>query len=338
MALILGAMFMILLLGGTAAFAGHVYREVKASGAFQGTPSGARGATQRGRITARRAPQSARRIGRQAPHTIRHILAGAVADDWVAKRAHKRENGTAQAPLRQRLWAHVVGARVTTPPDPAAPSAPDSTSNRRHTGGTMPDDKDKDPGGVLAPHEPAPGDAYTDVHGRRHPGAEHGDGYPGLTPAGGGSGSGGYAGLGGPGTYQPPPGPPDPNARPKGTPPMTTPVNGSGSGVAADFFSALNALTAQARAGGIRSKARVNLVMGEGFGQQAIVLDQHARDLQETGLYPATVWEPVIQAANMIRAAASKMTESGQAIATIANTPAGELQGRAPHREELNKA
>jgi hypothetical protein len=112
-------------------------------------------------------------------------------------------------------------------------------------------------------------------------------------------------------------------------------MNGAGG---EDFFTALSRLTDQARAGGIRSKARVNLVIGTGLTHQAVALEQHARELQENGKYPSGAWEPVQQAAGMLRAASMKLTESGNHIAGLANTPAGELQGRAPAREELNRA
>ena len=117
---------------------------------------------------------------------------------------------------------------------------------------------------------------------------------------------------------------------------MTTPATGAGA--SSDFFSALNRVIAEARAGAIRAKARANLVMGEGFTQMAAALEQYAKDLQESGQYPAHVWEPVLQGAGQARGAAAHLTESGNAIGEIARTPAGELAGRAPHRDELNKA
>lgn len=116
----------------------------------------------------------------------------------------------------------------------------------------------------------------------------------------------------------------------------TTPTTSSGA--AGDLFSALNRLVTEARAGGIRSKARVSLTMAAGFEQQAAALEQYARDLQETGQYPPFVWEPAVQAAGMLRAAAMKLNESANAITSLAKTPAGELVGKAPARDELNKA
>jgi len=116
---------------------------------------------------------------------------------------------------------------------------------------------------------------------------------------------------------------------------MTTPPPPTGGGAAGDFFSALHRLLAGAQAGGIRDKIRAHLGLGEGFGQQGAALEQHARYLRETGQYPPPVWEPVQQAAGFLRAAAGMMAESGNAVVTIAKTPAGELAGKAPHRDEL---
>ena len=111
-----------------------------------------------------------------------------------------------------------------------------------------------------------------------------------------------------------------------------------GGGAAGDFFHAQNRMLQDAASGGLRSKVRAHMALGEGFPQQAAALEQYAKHLQETGQYPALVWEPVRQAAQFLQSAGAHMKESGAAIAGIAATPAGELQGKAPAREELNNA
>ena len=116
------------------------------------------------------------------------------------------------------------------------------------------------------------------------------------------------------------------------------PSFGTGGGAAGDFFHAQNRMLQEAANGGLKSKVRAHLALGEGFPQQASALEMYARHLQETGQYPSFVWEPVRQAAQFLHSAGARMKESGSAIAGIAATPAGELQGKAPAREELNKA
>lgn len=111
----------------------------------------------------------------------------------------------------------------------------------------------------------------------------------------------------------------------------------TGGGAAGDFFHAQNRMLQDAASGGLKSKVRAHLALGEGFPQQASALEMYARHLQETGQYPSFVWEPVRQAAQFLHSAGARMKESGSAIAGIAATPAGELQGKAPAREELNK-
>ena len=115
---------------------------------------------------------------------------------------------------------------------------------------------------------------------------------------------------------------------------MTTPTM-NGAGAAADYQSALTRMLTQASSGGLRSKTRAHLALGEGFPQQATTLEQYAKQLQESGLYPAQVWERVIKAAAFLRAAGAEMAESGNELQAIATTPAGELGRRAPHRDEL---
>jgi hypothetical protein len=117
---------------------------------------------------------------------------------------------------------------------------------------------------------------------------------------------------------------------------MTTPATGTSA--AADVFSAVTALLARARAGGIRDELRAALSLGETQQQVAAAYEQHARYLQETGQYPAHVWEPWLVAAAQARAAGMALGESGSAISAIMRTPAGELAGVAPHRDELNVA
>lgn len=111
-----------------------------------------------------------------------------------------------------------------------------------------------------------------------------------------------------------------------------------GGGSAGDFFHAQDRMLQEAANGGLKSKVRAHLALGEGFPQQAAALEQYAQHLQDTGQYPSFVWEPVRRAAQFLKSAGAAMAESGSAIASIAKTPAGELQGKAPAREELNKA
>ena len=127
-----------------------------------------------------------------------------------------------------------------------------------------------------------------------------------------------------------------PGPRPT-SPPGGTMTTASGGGSASDLMSAAQRIIAEAEAGGLQSKARGGLVMGEGLKQLAAAMEQHARHLQETGLYPAYVWEPWRQGAAMAHAAASKATEGGNAAAELARRPMGEANGQAPHHRELNK-
>lgn len=115
-------------------------------------------------------------------------------------------------------------------------------------------------------------------------------------------------------------------------------IPSGGGGFAADFFSALHRFVRSVQDRSIRSKVTGHLAMGEGFTQQAGVLESHAKWMAEEGKYPPAAWEPLRQAAQMLRASAGKVTESGNVIAHIARTPAGELRGNAPAREELTKA
>lgn len=119
---------------------------------------------------------------------------------------------------------------------------------------------------------------------------------------------------------------------------MSEPTSpGSGGGGAGDLGTALTRVISEGESGGLKSKTRTALVLGEGHKMSAAYLEQYARHLQEKGEYPAFAWEPVRQAAAMITAAATKLTEHGTAMQTIARTPMGEAAGKAPAREELNK-
>lgn len=110
----------------------------------------------------------------------------------------------------------------------------------------------------------------------------------------------------------------------------------SGAGAAADLFGAVNVLTGFARAGGIRLQQNATLTLDEGFKQQAAAVDAHGKWLQETGRYPSDVWEAWLLAAAALRVAAARMSESGAGITSIMRTPGGEMNGRAPHQNELN--
>ncbi len=83
---------------------------------------------------------------------------------------------------------------------------------------------------------------------------------------------------------------------------MAAPPSAAPTGAAADMFSAANVLNAHARAGGIHAKLRTEKVYKEALGHVATALEEFARGLQETGRYPAMVWEPVMTAATTCRA------------------------------------
>jgi hypothetical protein len=110
-----------------------------------------------------------------------------------------------------------------------------------------------------------------------------------------------------------------------------------GGGAAGDLASAVNRILNEARSGGLKSKTRAGLVLGEGLKVLGSALHEYARHLQEAGKYPAFAWEPVRKSATMATSAGSTMAEHGSAMQEIAGTPMGEAQGKAPDREELNK-
>jgi hypothetical protein len=122
---------------------------------------------------------------------------------------------------------------------------------------------------------------------------------------------------------------------------MPTTTTSSGAGAASDLFAAVNVITGHARAGGMRSKGRAFAAFHEGFGQMAAALEQFARDLQENSQYGPEVWEPPMQGANHLRAAAAAMGEGSSALTALARTPMGEVATssvNAPRREEINTA
>lgn len=131
---------------------------------------------------------------------------------------------------------------------------------------------------------------------------------------------------------------PDPAPTTHGGPTMPT----TGTGAAADFFSAITAVTGRAKAGGIRDKATAIKTLTTGLEQQAAALEEFARHMAEPGQeYPAMVFEPLDQMAAHLRAAAMSGGEADSGLATLMHMPVGELAAssvRAPHNSELNTA
>jgi hypothetical protein len=144
---------------------------------------------------------------------------------------------------------------------------------------------------------------------------------------------------------------PAPAARPRiasvpspttGRPAMSSaPPSAAPTGAAADMFSAANILNGHAKAGGIHGKLRGERVYGEALGFIANALEQFAKDMQETGRYPAMTWEPVMTAAAHVRAGGMSMTEAANALTRLGNMTLLENAGsavQAPHHDELNRA
>ena len=121
----------------------------------------------------------------------------------------------------------------------------------------------------------------------------------------------------------------------------SAPPSAAPTGAAADMFSAANILNGHAKAGGIHGKLRGERVYGEALGFIANALEQFAKDMQETGRYPAMTWEPVMTAAAHVRAGGMSMTEAANALTRLGNMTLLENAGsavQAPHHDELNRA
>lgn len=120
-------------------------------------------------------------------------------------------------------------------------------------------------------------------------------------------------------------------------PPMSH-SNGSGSG--ADLFSALQQVMSQARSGGLQAKHRAIKTFAEAEDYMSQTLQQFSQEMAEPDQgYPQSIWEPIQQASQHNRAAATKMAESDSAMTQLANMQVGELAAssvKAPHHSELN--
>jgi hypothetical protein len=132
---ILGLIIVVLLVGGSAYFAGQAIKSAHEAGKLAATPkTGTRKA--RAKTTAR-----------NAPHNVRTILAQAYADNWVAKRAHAREHRPAAPPAlatpkppRRTVLRRLIapaGSPQATPPQavPAAAAAPPAAGTNGHRPG-----------------------------------------------------------------------------------------------------------------------------------------------------------------------------------------------------------
>jgi hypothetical protein len=274
-AIIVGGLFFFMFVGLPLAYVGHVVNEARKTGAFAQVP---KVKTPAGRSPKARAARTKARV-KNAPK-VSHIVAGAIATDWVARREHVRVNGKPVKPPRRRLLERLVF------PGKLVPAAASANGSAPQPAATTPAAPTAAPASSSKP-QPAPATAA-----------------PGRTPP-------------------------------------AMPTTTSGAGAASDLFAAVNVITGHARAGGMRSKGRAFLAFHEGFGQMAGGLEQFARDLQENSQYGPEVWEPAIQAAAHLRAAAAQMGEGSSALTALARTPMGEVATssvNAPRREEINTA
>lgn len=294
--IILGLILACLLVGGSAYLAGQAIQHARAAGTLAATPK-----------TGTKAVR-AKTTARNAPHNVRTIMAQAWADNYVAKRAHIRDQKAAVAPPPATPPAAVkpprrpLLERLTSPgrplpgvgPEPA-PAAQPAPAPRRADGRSP---------AVWPPARPAEVPRQPPVQ-------------PRLVPV------------------------PDPPSGRTDTMTTTAPPSAAPTGAAADMFSAASTLNGHARAGGIHGKLRGEKVYGEALAHIAAALEQFARDMQETGRYPAMTWEPVITAAAHVRAGGLAMGEAVNALSGLMKMPLGELAAspvRAPHHDELNRA
>ena len=121
----------------------------------------------------------------------------------------------------------------------------------------------------------------------------------------------------------------------------SAPPSAAPTGAAADMFSAANILNGHAQAGGMHGKLRGERVYGEALSFIASALEQFAKDMQETGRYPAMTWEPVMTAAAHVRAGGMSMDEASNSLTRLGNMTLLENAGsavQAPHHDELNRA
>lgn len=279
---ILGLLLTAVLIGGGIVFVGHVIQKAREAGAFASTP---KKGSRKTKVKA---------AARNAPHSVRTIVTQAWADNWVAKRAHVREQNATQPPeVRQK---HRLMRRLVGPPTVSGGS-----------------------GGASGPAPALVPVAGAATNGQR----------PAAVPADPG--------------HAKPSAPAHPHLRPVPSPAQGRTQqmpNTNGSGPSSDMFTAANALTQQAMAGGIRDKSRAIKVFGEAFEGLATVLREMATRMAEPGSeYPAMVYEPILTASTHIQAAGMAMGESDNGMTSLMNMPVGELAAspvHAPHNTELN--
>lgn len=160
---ILGFLLLFTIGAGVSVYVRHVYRGAKAAGAFSVLPK---------TDPARRV----RSVALRAPATARVVLAQAWADDWVARRAHKRQQPA--APRRSLLQRLVFPGRpapqVPAPPEAPAAPPPDNVrplGARKTAGGDVP----QKPAPQPVPR-PRPQPVPTPPTGRTPPMAANGPG------------------------------------------------------------------------------------------------------------------------------------------------------------------
>ncbi len=109
----------------------------------------------------------------------------------------------------------------------------------------------------------------------------------------------------------------------------------------ADLFTAITGIISAADAGGIKSKQRAFLQLGEALEYEEGALAAFATRLAEPGQqYSAAVWEPLRQAAAHLRAARSRVGESSSALSQVTSVTVGEAASsgvRVPHHEQINR-
>jgi len=132
-----------------------------------------------------------------------------------------------------------------------------------------------------------------------------------------------------------------PSTNGKAPTPMTQPVSAPPvSGASGDLFTAANQLVGSSLAGGMQSKRRGVHTLAEAVDYFANLLHQFSSRLAEPDQgYPAAVWEPIAQAAAHLKGCGSKLGESDTALATLANTPMGDVATstvKSPHHDQVN--
>lgn len=147
---VLGFLLLLAIGAGVSVYVRHVFREAKAAGAFSVLPKAD-------------PSHKVRSAATRTPGTVRVILAQAWADDWAARRAHKRDGKPVEpeAPKRSLMQRLIVPAGKPAPAPPAA--APDNVRTlgaRKTAGGDVPQKPAPQPVPRPRPQpvpDPAPG-------------------------------------------------------------------------------------------------------------------------------------------------------------------------------------